>query len=107
MQQLAAEIDFHSDTYKDAYSRINAIVIEGEQEAHENYIRLAELLPEQKDDLIRLSENRHKKGFEACGRNLQVMPDMQFARELLNCTKISNKQQRTGGYLLADPIADY
>jgi len=37
------EIDFHSDTYKDAYSRINAIVIEGEQ-AQENYIRLAELL---------------------------------------------------------------
>ncbi len=85
MQQLAAssEIDFHSDTYKDAYSRINAIVIEGEQEAHENYIRLAELLPEQKDDLIRLSkmESRHKKGFEACGRNLQVTPDMEFARE--------------------------
>ena len=85
MQQLAAssEIDFYSDTYKDAYSRINAIVIEGEQEAHDNYIRLAELLPEQKDDLIRLSkmESRHKKGFEACGRNLQVTPDMQFARE--------------------------
>ncbi|WP_250121905.1 aldehyde oxygenase (deformylating) [Chroococcidiopsis sp. CCMEE 29] len=85
MQQLAAtsELDFHSDTYKDAYSRINAIVIEGEQEAHENYIRLAELLPEHKDDLIRLSkmESRHKKGFEACGRNLQVTPDMQFARE--------------------------
>ena len=85
MQQIAAssEIDFHSDTYKDAYSRINAIVIEGEQEAHDNYIRLAEMLPEQKDDLIRLSkmESRHKKGFEACGRNLQVTPDLQFARE--------------------------
>lgn len=85
MQQLAAtaELDFHSETYKDAYSRINAIVIEGEKEAHENYIRLAELLPEQKDELIRLSkmENRHKKGFEACGRNLQVTPDMQFAQE--------------------------
>ena len=85
MQQLAAssEIDFHSDTYKDAYSRINAIVIEGEQEAHDNYIRLAEMLPEQKDDLIRLSkmESRHKKGFEACGRNLEVTPDLQFARE--------------------------
>jgi fatty aldehyde decarbonylase len=84
MQQLAAtsELDFHSETYKDAYSRINAIVIEGEQEAHENYIRLAELLPEQKDELIRLSkmESRHKKGFEACGRNLQVTPDMQFAK---------------------------
>ena len=84
MQQFAAtsELDFHSETYKDAYSRINAIVIEGEQEAHENYIRLAELLPEQKDDLIRLSkmEKRHKKGFEACGRNLQVVPDLEFAR---------------------------
>ncbi|MBV8886653.1 MAG: aldehyde oxygenase (deformylating) [Chroococcidiopsidaceae cyanobacterium CP_BM_RX_35] len=85
MQQIAAssEIDFHSTAYKDAYSRINAIVIEGEQEAHENYIRLAELLPEHKDDLIRLSkmESRHKKGFEACGRNLQVTPDLKFARE--------------------------
>ena len=84
MQQLAAssELDFHSEIYKDAYSRINAIVIEGEQEAHENYIRLAELLPEQKDDLVRLSkmESRHKKGFEACGRNLQVTPNLDFAR---------------------------
>jgi fatty aldehyde decarbonylase len=85
MQQVAvtSEIDFHSETYKDAYSRINAIVIEGEQEAYDNYIKLAELLPEQKDDLIRLSkmESRHKKGFEACARNLQVVPDMQFAKD--------------------------
>lgn len=84
MQQLAAtsELDFHSETYKDAYSRINAIVIEGEQEAYENYIRLGEMLPELKDELIRLSkmESRHKKGFEACGRNLQVTPDLEFAR---------------------------
>ncbi len=85
MQQLTAqsEIDFTSESYKDAYSRINAIVIEGEQEAHENYLKLAELLPEHKDELIRLSkmENRHKKGFEACGRNLQVTPDMEFAQQ--------------------------
>jgi fatty aldehyde decarbonylase len=85
MQQLADQfqIDFHSETYKDAYSRINAIVIEGEQEAHENYLRLAELLPEHQDELIRLSkmESRHKKGFEACGRNLQVTPDMEFAKQ--------------------------
>ncbi|MBW4508101.1 MAG: aldehyde oxygenase (deformylating) [Scytonematopsis contorta HA4267-MV1] len=82
-QELAAEIDFRSEKYKDAYSRINAIVIEGEFEAHENYIKLAELLPENKDELVRLSkmEQRHKKGFEACGRNLQVTPDMQFAKE--------------------------
>ncbi|MBD2567255.1 aldehyde oxygenase (deformylating) [Anabaena lutea] len=86
MQQLVEKIDFQSEKYKDAYSRINAIVIEGEQEAHDNYIQLAELLPESKEDLIRLSkmENRHKKGFEACGRNLQVTPDMQFAQEFFS-----------------------
>jgi fatty aldehyde decarbonylase len=85
MQQLVtqSEMDFSSETYKDAYSRINAIVIEGEQEAYENYITLAELLPEHSEQLIRLSkmESRHKKGFEACGRNLQVTPDMKFAQE--------------------------
>ena len=35
--------DFSSEAYKDAYSRINAIVIEGEQEAHDNYISLGTL----------------------------------------------------------------
>ncbi len=88
MQQLAnqSEIDFKSETYKDAYSRVNAIVIEGEQEAYENYLRLAELLSEHKDDLIRLSkmESRHKKGFEACGRNLQVTPDRSFAKQFFS-----------------------
>ncbi|BAZ17700.1 hypothetical protein NIES4071_95800 [Calothrix sp. NIES-4071] len=83
MSQVAApELDFSSEVYKDAYSRINAIVIEGEQEAHENYIRLAEMLPDFHDDLVRLSkmESRHKKGFESCGRNLKVTPDMEFAK---------------------------
>jgi len=89
MQQLAdqfKELDFKSETYKDAYSRINAIVIEGEQEAHDNYITLAQLLPESEDELIRLSkmESRHKKGFEACGRNLQVTPDLEFAKEFFS-----------------------
>jgi len=86
MPQLEASspaIDFHSDVYKDAYSRINAIVIEGEQEANDNYIQLAEMLTESKEELIRLAkmENRHKKGFEACGKNLNVMPDMEFAQK--------------------------
>lgn len=85
MQQLTeqSEIDFQSEQYKDAYSRINAIVIEGEQEAYDNYIQLAQMLPEHQEQLIRLSkmESRHKKGFEACGRNLQVVPDLQFAKE--------------------------
>jgi len=80
--ELGSELDFHSEAYKDAYSRINAIVIEGEEEAFSNYQRLAELMPEHKDELISLSkmENRHKKGFMACGRNLEVTPDMEFAK---------------------------
>lgn len=85
MQQLEASpaIDFETATYKDAYSRINAIVIEGEQEAYDNYIRLGEMLPDQNDVLIALSkmENRHMKGFQACGRNLKVTPDMEFAKD--------------------------
>lgn len=88
MPQLEAiqDLDFHSETYKDAYSRINAIVIEGEQEAHENYHSLGGLLPDQKDQLVGLAkmESRHKKGFEACGRNLKVTPDMEFARQFFS-----------------------
>jgi fatty aldehyde decarbonylase len=84
--EASAAIDFYSEVYKDAYSRINAIVIEGEQEANENYIRLAELLPDQSEQLFSLAkmENRHKKGFEACGRNLKVTPDLDFARQFFS-----------------------
>ena len=74
--------DFTSERYKDAYSRINAIVIEGEQEAHDNYLSLATLLPEQAEELARLArmEMKHKKGFTACAANLGVEADMPFAR---------------------------
>lgn len=84
--EASAAIDFYSETYKDAYSRINAIVIEGEQEANENYIRLADLLPNHTEQLLSLAkmEHRHKKGFEACGRNLKVTPDLEFAREFFS-----------------------
>lgn len=84
MQELATkpELDFQSETYKDAYSRINAIVIEGEQEAHANYLQMGEMLPEDKEELTRLAkmERRHMKGFQACGKNLSVAPDMEFAK---------------------------
>ncbi|MEO0537141.1 MAG: aldehyde oxygenase (deformylating) [Cyanobacteria bacterium P01_A01_bin.123] len=84
MPQLEASpvIDFQSEAYKDAYSRINAIVIEGELEANANYKQLAESLAESKDELLKLAkmENRHMKGFQACGRNLDVTPDMTFAK---------------------------
>jgi fatty aldehyde decarbonylase len=83
MPQLEATpaLDFQSEIYKDAYSRINAIVIEGEREAHDNYLHLADLLPDHKETLQGLArmESKHKKGFEACGKNLSVTPNMVFA----------------------------
>lgn len=88
MPQLEApssvtDLDFQNETYKDAYSRINAIVIEGEKEATDNYVQLAAMLPDHSDELHNLSkmESRHMKGFQACGRNLGVAPDMDFALE--------------------------
>jgi len=84
MQDVATPtLDYTSETYKDAYSRINAIVIEGEQEAQNNYLDLIKLLPDSKDELTRLSkmEARHKKGFQACGKNLNVTPDMEFGKQ--------------------------
>jgi fatty aldehyde decarbonylase len=78
--------DFGSPAYKDAYSRINAIVIEGEQEAHDNYIAIGTLLPDQAEELSRLArmELKHKKGFTACGANLGVEADMPFAHEFFS-----------------------
>ena len=78
--------DFSTEAYKDAYSRINAIVIEGEQEAHDNYISIATLLPNEADELTKLAkmELRHKKGFTACGRNLGVEADMIFAKKFFS-----------------------
>ena len=75
--------DFTSANYKDAYSRINAIVIEGEQEAHDNYISISSLIPEQAEELTKLArmELKHKKGFTACANNLGVVADMPFAKE--------------------------
>jgi len=80
---MGEHLDYHSDSYRDAYSRINALVIEGEQQAVDNYERLATLIPDQAQTLKSLAamENRHMKGFLACGRNLKVEPDRDFAKK--------------------------
>lgn len=83
MVSMVNVLDYQSVHYKDAYSRINALVIEGEHQAVHNYHRLAELVPEEADTLKRLAgmEHRHAKGFIACGKNLKVEADMPFAKQ--------------------------
>ena len=78
--------DFTSEAYKDAYSRINAIVIEGEQEAHDNYVAIGSLIPDHAEELTRLArmELKHMKGFTACANNLGVTADMPFAKEFFS-----------------------
>ncbi len=78
--------DFTTDLYKDAYSRINAIVIEGEKEAHDNYIAIGGMIPSEAENLKKLAlmELRHMKGFTACGRNLGVKADMKFAEKFFS-----------------------
>ena len=91
--------DFTSLTYKGAYSRINAIVIEGEQEAHDNYLALGTLLPEQAEELDRLArmEMKHKKGFTACGTNLGVVADMPFAHDFFSPLRNNFQEALQGG----------
>jgi fatty aldehyde decarbonylase len=88
VSESSAELlpDFSTDAYKDAYSRINAIVIEGEQEAHDNYVSIGRLLPDQAEELTRLArmELKHMKGFTACANNLGVTADMPFAKEFFS-----------------------
>tara|TARA_B100000700_G_C15044748_1_gene857279 strand:+ start:276 stop:1004 length:729 start_codon:yes stop_codon:yes gene_type:complete len=75
--------DFTTSEYKDAYSRINAIVIEGEQEANDNFVAIGSLIPKDQEELEKLGrmELKHKRGFLACGKNLGVVPDMAFAKK--------------------------
>jgi fatty aldehyde decarbonylase len=104
MQTLTAptEFDYANETYKDAYSRINAIVIEGEQEAANNYIQMGEMLGEQQEELLRLAkmESRHLKGFQACGKNLNVTPDMQYAKEFFSTLHGNFQKARTEGNIV-------
>lgn len=91
--------DFTSPAYKDAYSRINAIVIEGEQEAHDNYLALGTLIPNQAEELARLArmEMKHLKGFTACGANLGVEADMVFARDFFSPLRNNFQQALSEG----------
>lgn len=70
--------------YRDAYSRINALVIVGEGLADSHFRLLAGLLPEDRDDLMWLAamEGRHARDFAGCGRELGIRPDLPLAQRL-------------------------
>lgn len=73
-----------SPAYCEAYSRINALVIVGEGLADSHFRLLAVLLPEDRDDLMRLAamEGRHARDFAGCGRELGIRPDLPLAQRL-------------------------
>ncbi len=70
--------------YREAYSRINGLVIVGEGLADRHFRLLAGLLPEDRDDLERLAamEGRHARDFRDCGRALGIRPDLPLAHRL-------------------------
>ena len=78
--EVSPVMDFQSETYKDAYSRINAIVIEGELEANNNYKYLSEHLSESKRRATQASphgKSPHERGFKHAARtsmSLQICP---------------------------------
>ena len=70
--------------YRDAYARINGLVIVGEGLADRHFRKLAQLLPADADELRRLAamEGRHAVDFVGCGRQLAISTDLPLARRL-------------------------
>lgn len=77
-------IDWASDVYRDAYSRINGMVVVGEGLADRHFRLLARAIPDDYEELTRLAamEGRHASDFVGCGRHLGVKPDVGLARRL-------------------------
>jgi fatty aldehyde decarbonylase len=77
--------DFTSIGYREAYSRINGMVIVGEGLADRHFRHLAKLFPADGEELLRLGamEACHAKDFVGCGRNLGVKADASLAHKLL------------------------
>jgi fatty aldehyde decarbonylase len=79
-----AQPDITSPAYRDAYGRINGLVVVGEGLADRHFRLLARAIPEDQLELERLAamEGRHASDFVDCGRNLGVKPDVGLARQL-------------------------
>lgn len=76
--------DIHSDAYRDAYSRINALVVVGEGLADRHFRLLARAIPADRSELLQLAamEGSHARAFVGCGRHLGIRPDFPLARRL-------------------------
>jgi fatty aldehyde decarbonylase len=76
---------YDSPAYREAYSRINGMVVVGEGLADRHFRRLAQLLPHDREELLRLGamEARHARDFVGCGRNLGAKADSSLAHRLL------------------------
>lgn len=76
--------DISSAAYRDAYSRINALVVVGEGLADRHFRLLARSIPQDREELERLAamEGRHAREFVGCGRNLAIKPDLGLAKRL-------------------------
>ncbi len=81
---LQAAPDTTSESYRQAYSRINGVVVVGETLAHHHFRRLARAIPDDGAELLRLGqmEGNHARELSACARNLGVRPDIRLAKQL-------------------------
>jgi fatty aldehyde decarbonylase len=85
MSEAFGDLAIHRDVYRDAYSRINGVVIVGESLADRHFRRLAALIPDDREELQRLGamEGHHARAFAGCGQHLGIKPDVGLARRLL------------------------
>jgi fatty aldehyde decarbonylase len=76
--------DTSCPTYRQAYGRINALVIVGEGLADRHFRLLARAIPEDGDLLRQLAamEGRHARDFVGCGTHLGIRPTIDLARRL-------------------------
>ena len=85
--------------YKDAYSRINAIVIEGEQEAHDNYIALGTPIRIKRGAGTFMDGDETHEGFHLLRSQPGVEADMVFAKTFFSpCIAISRPLSRRAGW---------
>jgi len=77
--------DFGSAAYRQAYARINGLVVVGEGMADQHFRRLARAIPDDAEELRRLGamEGRHARELAGCGAHLGVHPDLALARQLV------------------------